>query len=118
MKSLHIILAVLVLCMSIGVVSADDDSIGPSDIIGNPLDAFESIQEPVKWLLGFAVALFVIVSVAAILISGTTAQMGALVKNASLRQGGMANVMNVVGIVIAVTMAVMVFWYVIGEFLL
>lgn len=108
------ILVILVLTTNVAMGA----KITPADIIGDPLSSFSSIQAPVKWLLGFALACFVIVSVAAILVGGTTAQMGALMKNAALRQHGMSGVFGVIGMVIVVVLAVMIFWFVITKFLM
>lgn len=115
---LKYILIGLLLILSSNVVMGGNSTLSASDIIGNPLETLEPIKEPVKWLTGFALMLFVVASVIAVLSGGISAQAGAIAKNAALRQHGTSSVLGTVFVAIIVVVALMVFWFVVTKFLL
>ena len=88
------------------------------DIAGDPVNAIEPVEDPVKWIVGLCIGAFLVVSFMGLVLSGSAAQTGAAIKSATMRQQGMQGVVFVVVIVSLVAISMLLFLYVVNTFLL
>lgn len=108
----------VILLISISMCSAENSTISASDIMGDPLTAFEPVKEPVKFVTGFALAVFIVVCVVGVFVGGSSAGIGDMIKSVGMREHGSSSVVRIVSMVLLVSFSLMIFWYVIEKFLL